>query len=122
MSENTMLAAVYYGPNDLRIEQRPIPEIGPGEALLEVETASICGTDLRIFHGDHRKYPVGTVRIPGHEVVGRIAKVGEGVQVVKVGDRVFMAPNIGCGHCRQCVSNNTNLCLYFSAIGVKIYG
>ena len=50
MNENTMLAVVYYGPNDLRIEQRPIPEIGPGEALLAVESASICGTDLRILH------------------------------------------------------------------------
>jgi L-iditol 2-dehydrogenase len=54
--------------------------------------------------------------------VGRIAAIGEGVQVVKVGDRVFMAPNIGCGHCRQCVSGNTNLCPNFSAIGVTIDG
>ncbi|KPK89153.1 MAG: hypothetical protein AMJ88_17990 [Anaerolineae bacterium SM23_ 63] len=117
-----MLAVVYYGPNDLRIEQRPIPEIGPGEALLAVESASICGTDLRILHGGHRKYPVGTVRIPGHEVVGRIVKVGEGIHVVKVGDRVFIAPNMGCGHCKQCVSGNTNLCPNYTAIGVTIDG
>jgi L-iditol 2-dehydrogenase len=122
MSEKTMLAAVYFGPNDLRVEQRSIPDIGPGEALLEVESASICGTDLRILHGGHRMFPVGTVRIPGHEVVGRIAKIGEGVQAVDVGDRVFMAPNIGCGHCRQCVSGNTNLCPNFAAIGVTIDG
>ena len=122
MSESTMLAAVYYGPNDLRVERRPIPEIGPGEALLEVEGASICGTDLRIFQGGHRKFPLGTVRIPGHEVVGRIAKIGEEVRKIEVGDRVFMAPNIGCGHCRQCASGNTNLCPNFSAIGVTIDG
>ena len=53
-----------------------IPKIGKGEILVKVVSASICGTDLRIFHGNHRMYPPGTVRIPGHEVVGTIAEVG----------------------------------------------
>ena len=74
-----MLAAVYHGPNDLRVEEVPVPEIGPGEMLVKVLSASICGTDLRIFHGNHRMYPEGTVRIPGHEVVGTIAAVGAGL-------------------------------------------
>ena len=69
-----MLAAVYHGPDDLRVEEVPIPEIGAGEVLLKVNNASICGTDLRILHGSHRKYPAGTVRIPGHEMVGTIAE------------------------------------------------
>ncbi len=54
----------------------PVPKIGKGEFLVKVMSASICGTDLRIFHGNHRMYAPGTVRIPGHEVVGTIAEVG----------------------------------------------
>jgi L-iditol 2-dehydrogenase len=117
-----MLAAVYHGPDDLRIEQVPVPEILPGEALLKVDNASICGTDLRILHGGHRKYPTGTVRIPGHEVVGTVAKVGQGVTGIEVGQRVFAAPNMGCGHCRECISGNNNVCANYDAIGITIDG
>jgi len=117
-----MLAAVYYGPGDLRVEQHPMPEIGPGEALLRVKSAGICATDLRILHGDHRMYPPGTRRIPGHEVVGDIAEVAPGVEAVEVGQRVFVAPNIGCGHCSQCVSGNNNRCANYVAFGITIDG
>ena len=75
----TMLAAVYHGPQDIRVESVPVPDIGPDEVLLRVLRANICGTDLRILHGGHRMYPPGTVRIPGHEVVGEVAAVGERV-------------------------------------------
>lgn len=117
-----MLAAVYHGPNDLRIEEVPVPEIGQGELLIKVLSASICGTDIRILHGDHRMYPSGTVRIPGHEVVGNVAKVGEGLANFIVGERVFIAPNTGCGHCEQCVSGNNNLCSNYDALGVTMNG
>jgi L-iditol 2-dehydrogenase len=117
-----MLAAVYHGPNDLRIEEVPVPEVGPGELLIKVLSASICGTDIRIIHGNHRMYSSGTVRIPGHEVVGNIAKVGEGLASFIVGERVFIAPNMGCGHCEQCVSGNNNLCSKYDALGVTMDG
>jgi L-iditol 2-dehydrogenase len=117
-----MLAAVYHGPNDLRVEQVPTPEIGPGEALLKVHSASICGTDLRIFHGAHRMYPAGTIRIPGHEATGEIIALGEGVAGFQAGQRAFIAPNLGCGHCRQCVSGNNNLCADFQAFGITMDG
>jgi len=113
-----MLAAVYYGPKDLRVEERPIPTIGADEALLRVMTAGICGTDLRIVHGGHRLYPAGTVRVPGHEVVGEIVEVGAHVRGVAVGDRVIVAPNWGCGHCRQCVGGNNNRCANYGAFGI----
>ena len=99
-----------------------MPEIETGELLVKVLSASICGTDLRIFHGNHRMYPRGTVRIPGHEVVGTIAKIGDGLTDFSVGQRVFIAPNMGCGHCAQCVSGNNNLCANYDAIGVTIDG
>jgi L-iditol 2-dehydrogenase len=117
-----MLAAVYYGPNDLRVEQVPMPVIGPGEILVKVQSASICGTDLRIWHGNHRMYPVGTVRIPGHEVVGKIAEVSSDVAGYLVGQQVFCAPNTGCGHCLQCIRGNNNLCANYEALGVTVDG
>lgn len=117
-----MLAAVYHGPNDLRLEDVPVPKIGNGEILVKVISASICGTDLRIFHGNHRMYPPGTVRIPGHEVVGTIAEVGTEVENYSIGQRVFCAPNTGCGHCQQCISSNNNLCANYDAIGVTSDG
>ncbi len=120
--DRAMQAVVYHGPNDVRVEERPIPEIGPDEALLKVSVASICGTDLRIWHGAHRKFTPGITRILGHEVVGRIDKLGEEVKGIDVGQRVFIAPNMGCGVCRQCVTGNTNLCANYSAFGVTIDG
>jgi threonine dehydrogenase-like Zn-dependent dehydrogenase len=107
-----MLAAVYHGPGELRVEQVPEPNIDTGEILLSVECASICGTDVRILQGAHRKYPPGTVRIPGHEVVGTIAELGGAMKGLVRGQKVFVAPNMGCGHCLQCISGNNNLCDY----------
>jgi L-iditol 2-dehydrogenase len=117
-----MLAAVYHGPNDLRLEQVPVPEIDRGEILVRVLSASICGTDLRIWHGNHRMYPAGTVRIPGHEIVGTIAKVSPEIKEYAVGQRVFCAPNTGCGHCRECITGNNNLCANYDALGVTSDG
>ena len=117
-----MLSAVYHGPNDLRLEMRDRPEIGADDALLKVVSTAICGTDLRILHGGHRKYPQGTVRTPGHEVVGDIVEVGSTVTGLEIGQRVMVAPNFGCGHCRQCVSGNNNLCANYGAIGITLDG
>ena len=122
MVEKMMLAAVFYGKDDLRVEKRPIPEIGASEILLRVISTGICGTDIRILHGAHRKYPPGTIRVPGHEVVGYIEKVGDEVRGFKVGQRIFVAPNMGCMHCRQCISGNNNLCANYDAFGITLDG
>jgi len=117
-----MKAAVYHEPYDIQVEDVPIPVIGEREMLIEVISASICGTDLRIYHGKHRMYPPGTTRIPGHEVVGEIAELGQNVIGYQKGQRVFVAPNAGCGHCKQCVQGNNNLCKNYQAIGVTTDG
>jgi L-iditol 2-dehydrogenase len=104
------------------VDQVPTPSMGPDEALLKVIAAGVCGTDVRIFQGAHRKYPPGTVRVPGHEVVGEVADVGPDVEGVRVGQRMFVAPNIGCGHCRQCVSGRNNRCAAYDALGVTLDG
>jgi L-iditol 2-dehydrogenase len=121
MSEK-MLAIVYHGPEDLRVEERPIPEISADEVLLRVISTGICGTDIRILHGTHRMYAPGTIRVPGHELVGDLVQAGSRVRGLAVGQRFFVAPNMGCGHCRQCVSGNNNRCPDYDAFGITIDG
>ncbi len=118
----TMKAAVYHGANDIRFEDVPYPEMGPGDLIIKVLNANICGTDMRILHGGHRMYPEGTVRIPGHEVVGEIVAVGDDIHKYRVGERVFIAPNMGEGDSRETISGNNNLDPNFQAVGINING
>lgn len=122
MTSETMLAAVYHGPRDLRVERRPLPTLEKGDALVRVHSAGICGTDLRIWRGKHRFYPGDIRRIPGHEVAGEITALGDIPAGFAAGDRVLIAPNIGCGRCRFCVSGHNNLCPEFDAIGITLDG
>src|SRR5580704_16087574 len=82
----TMLAAVYRGVNDVRLETVPVPSIGPGEMLIRVHSCGVCGTDLKkISTGSH-----SAPRIFGHETSGIVAAVGDGVQTYRPGDRVMV--------------------------------
>ncbi len=119
---DTMLAAVYHGPHDIRLEEMPLPQPGPGEAVMRVRAASICATDLRIFNHGHFKIPEGTVRILGHELAGEIVAVGEQVTYLAPGTRVSIAPNVGCGVCWECVQGNNNLCPDYDAFGITLDG
>jgi L-iditol 2-dehydrogenase len=112
-----MEALVYRGPDALAVEQRPTPEPGPGEVLVRVEACGICGTDLRIASGAHRAYPEGTVRVPGHEIAGVVEAAGAQAAVSE-GERVFVAPNVGCGSCDQCRAGRVNLCRTPQALGI----
>jgi L-iditol 2-dehydrogenase len=117
-----MRAAVCHGPHDLQVEERSQPKIARDEVLLRVLACGICGTDHRIVSGGHRFFPPGVDRIPGHEIVGEIVEMGDGVGVSLPEGLVFVAPNMGCGHCRQCLSGNNNLCREFQALGITIDG
>ncbi len=117
-----MQAAVYRGIEDIEVAQVDRPEPGPGEALMRVGAGGVCGTDLRIFGNGHHRIPPGTHRILGHELAGEIVAVGEGVTDLAAGDRVGIAPNVGCGVCRQCVSGWTNLCADYEAFGISLDG
>ena len=121
MSE-MMLAAVYHGSYDLRVEEVPRPQIGADEILLKVLSATICGTDMRILKGGHRKYAPGTVRIPGHEVAGEIAEVGGKVRGYLPGQRFFVAPNMGRGSSRATISGNNNMDPNYDAFGINLDG
>jgi L-iditol 2-dehydrogenase len=119
---DTMLAALYHGPHDIRLEEVPVPQPGPGEAVMRVRAASVCATDLRIFNHGHFKIPENAVRILGHEVAGEIVAVGEQVTYLSPGTRVAVAPNVGCGVCWECVRGNNNLCPDYDAFGITLDG
>ncbi len=117
-----MKAAVYHGIRDIRIEEIPRPEPGPGEALMKIGAAGVCGTDLRIYANGHHRIPPGTARVLGHELAGEIVEAGPGVSGLRPGMRVGVAPNMGCGVCAQCVAGWTNLCPDYTAFGISLDG
>ncbi|MBC7083585.1 MAG: alcohol dehydrogenase catalytic domain-containing protein [Firmicutes bacterium] len=120
-----MVAAVFYGPGDIRIETVPTPQAGPGDMLVRVKAAAVCGTDLRIFSSGFSRPDIdgsGKGRILGHELAGDVEEVGSKVTAFGPGDRVTVAPNIGCGTCAQCVRGFGHLCPDYKAIGVSLDG
>jgi L-iditol 2-dehydrogenase len=115
-----MRAAVYYGPEDIRIQDVPTPKPGPGEILLRVHACAICGTDVRIyFHGQKNVVPPA---ITGHEICGTIEALGDGVHGYKVGQRAVVVTPVGCGRCRFCRGGVHNLCVDFRAVGYQFPG
>ncbi|HMH01824.1 MAG TPA: zinc-dependent dehydrogenase [Terriglobales bacterium] len=109
----TMLAAVYRGVNDIRLETVPVPKIGAGELLLRVHTCGICGTDLKkIATGSH-----SAPRIFGHETSGEIAALGEGVREFEVGNRVAVFHHVPCGECYYCRHKTFAQCETYKKVG-----
>ena len=109
----TMLAALYHGKNDVRMETVPVPAIGPGELLVRVHTCGICGTDLKkIATGSH-----SAPRIFGHETAGIVAAVGKEVKQFHVGDRVMVFHHIPCRHCYYCRHKTFAQCETYKKVG-----
>ena len=109
----TMLAAVYRGVNDVRLETVPVPKIGSGEMLVRVHSCGVCGTDLKkISTGSH-----SAPRIFGHETSGVVAAVGEGVTKYKSGDRVVVFHHIPCRECFYCRSKTFAQCETYKKVG-----
>jgi L-iditol 2-dehydrogenase len=109
----TMQAAVYRGVDDVRLEEVPVPAIGPREILLRVQTCGICGTDLKkIATGSH-----SAPRIFGHETAGVIALVGNEVREFGVGDRVVVFHHIPCGDCYYCRQRTFAQCETYKKVG-----
>jgi L-iditol 2-dehydrogenase len=110
---STMLAAVYRGVNDVRLETVAVPEIGPGEILLRVHTCGICGTDLKkIATGSH-----SAPRIFGHETSGTVVAVGPRVTRFVTGDRVMVFHHIPCGRCYYCRHKTFAQCETYKKVG-----
>jgi Threonine dehydrogenase and related Zn-dependent dehydrogenases len=103
----TMRANVFHGPNDIRVEEVPRPSAGAGEAVIRITLTTICGTDLHILRGE---YPIKSGLVIGHEPVGVIEELGEGVSDYKIGDRVLVGAITPCGQCRACLSAQWSQC------------
>ena len=109
----TMLAAVYRGKNDVRMETVPVPQIGPGELLVRVHTCGICGTDLKkIATGSH-----SAPRIFGHETSGVVVATGNGVARFLPGDRVMVFHHIPCRECYYCRHKTFAQCERYKRVG-----
>lgn len=103
----------------LKLMKMPVPVAGPGEVLIKVHKTAICGTDVHIYNWDpfaqqHIKPPM----IIGHEYVGEIAALGDGVTGFKIGQRVSGEGHITCGHCRNCHNGNIQWCKDTVGVGV----
>jgi len=121
----TMKAAVLFGEGDMRlVDDYPVPQPGPGEAIIKVEACAICGSDPKILaHGWPNHPPYGEF-IFGHEYAGSIAALGQGVSEFQIGDRVAVEPHKGCGLCANCRDGLYNTCLNYGNIekGHRHYG
>ena len=109
-----MQAAVYRGAGRVEVEAIPVPEIGPGEILIRVETCGICHTDLKKIAYDLLEPP----RVYGHETAGVVAAVGSDVKRFRPGDRVMVFHHIPCGECFYCRRKLYAQCPVYKKVGV----
>lgn len=117
-----MRATVFHGPGIIRVEEVPRPRPGVGEAVIRISLTTICGTDLHILRGE---YAVRPGLVIGHEPVGVIEELGDGVTGYEVGDRVLVGAITPCGQCRACLSGQLAQCGHgdgFEAIGGWRFG
>ncbi len=107
-----MKAGVFYGKEDLRIEDVPVPEVGPGQMLVKIAYVGICGTDVEFYKSGMLPPFAKNPLVLGHENSGIVEKVGEGVTKFKVGDRVLCGPPSHCREdCPACKVGRTNICI-----------
>jgi 2-desacetyl-2-hydroxyethyl bacteriochlorophyllide A dehydrogenase len=104
-----MRAVTFQAPEEVRIEEKPEPEIGaPDDAVIRVEASGVCGSDLHIYHG---RVPVEPGFTIGHEFVGTVLAAGPDVERVAVGDRVLGCFKTACGTCASCLRGDYHRCL-----------
>ncbi|NDV58145.1 L-threonine 3-dehydrogenase [Bacteroides sp. 519] len=104
----------------LWMEDVPMPEVGVNDVLIKIKKTAICGTDLHIYRWDD--WSQRTIKTPmtiGHEYVGTVVDMGEGVKNLKIGDRVTGEGHIACGHCRNCRRGKKHVCANTIGVGVN---
>ncbi|HUX86717.1 MAG TPA: NAD(P)-dependent alcohol dehydrogenase [Chloroflexota bacterium] len=108
-SEN--LAAVLHGVQDLRLEERPVPDVGPDDVLVAIHSVGVCGSDVHYWqNGRIGSFVVRAPMILGHESAGVVEAVGAAVTTLRPGDRVSLEPGVPCRRCAACKSGRYNLC------------
>lgn len=121
-----MRAVQLTGPESLVLSEVERPQAGPGEVVIRVRAASICGSDVRMFRNGYAGATPETPLTLGHEFAGVIEEAGPGVAEAApdlvIGARVCVAPNWGCGTCDACASGNTHLCGTYRAFGINAPG
>jgi len=114
-----MRAALLIEPRKLVIKEVPKPEPGPKDVRIRVLLGGICGSDHTLYHGG---FGVPLPVIPGHEAIGRIESIGDGVTGLAIGQRVTVQPNVACGDCHLCRAGQKNLCPSKVRLGVDKNG
>jgi L-iditol 2-dehydrogenase len=115
-----MRALVYLGPRRMELQDAPDPAPGPGEVVIATAASAICGSDLHGFReASPRRIPP---LIMGHETVGRVAAVGDGVPADRVGERVVLKPILACGACAACRRGAINHCASGRLVGRDLTG
>jgi L-iditol 2-dehydrogenase len=106
-----MRAAVLRGVGDVAVEERPVPEAGPGEVVVRVASVGVCGSDTHYYeHGRIGRFVVDSPLVLGHEAAGEVAALGPGVTALTVGQRVSVEPGVPDLTCPQCLAGRYNLC------------
>jgi L-iditol 2-dehydrogenase len=105
-----MTAAVLYGKEDVKIEKVPIPRVGEGEALIKVQVALTCGTDLKVYQRGYHARMIVPPALFGHELAGVVEEVGSGVRGFRKGQRVVALNSAPCSMCFYCSKHQENLC------------
>ncbi len=100
-----MRVAMYYNNRDVRLEELPVPTIGPGELLLRIQASGICGTDVMEWYRIR-----GAPLVLGHEIAGEVVSTGKGVKQYQPGDRVFVSHHVPCNSCHYCLSGHHSVC------------
>jgi (R,R)-butanediol dehydrogenase / meso-butanediol dehydrogenase / diacetyl reductase len=115
-----MKALVWLGPERMEVQELQDPRPSPGEVLVEMEAAGICGSEVEGYLGRmaNRKPPL----VMGHEYSGTVTEVGQGVDPAWRGRRVAVNPIVGCGHCRYCTAGDRNLCPDRHLLGIAAPG
>jgi (R,R)-butanediol dehydrogenase / meso-butanediol dehydrogenase / diacetyl reductase len=123
-----MKAARFHGRGDIRVDDVPDPQIGPGQVEVSVDWCGICGTDLHEFlegpifvPAKGSPHPITGAELPvvmGHEFAGVVSAVGSGVTGVQEGDRVAVEPYYVCGECTACTAGRYNICRKLGFVGL----
>ena len=117
-----MRAFVITGPNESEVRQVAPPAAEPGQVVVDIERAGVCGTDVEFYTGEMAYLRQGHARFPiriGHEWCGTVAAAGPGVDPAWVGRRVTGDTMLGCGHCRRCLAGRQNVCADRFEIGIR---
>ncbi|MEX2536630.1 MAG: alcohol dehydrogenase catalytic domain-containing protein [Trueperaceae bacterium] len=113
-----MKAAMLADVGQMKVQDVPEPQCGPGDVVVKVKVCTICGTDLKIYQYGHRKIKLPAVL--GHEIAGVVSEVGESVEGFSVGDRVSLSPSgRGCGECYYCRADQEWLCTNYRGLAGK---